>query len=261
MEVAGGAGGADPDGHRALELGHGGAHGLVEIEVGLQAPADHGGDDLGVGGDLGGDRELLGRDQIGEVVDVAVEYRGDVGAGVGWAAVGGLVTVDGVGVGLGDDADRGPAGVGQDRGFGLVGGEGQLEQLVGHDGVAHGVGVVAQLPDLGRRLVDEADLTLGGADRAALEQGVGGAGGQEGGHPLGAEVEAVVADQYVETGRIAAPDLKADRGWRGPAGWRRRRRPRPGSGRPLPAGPPPPPPGADRGPATRRRPSAGRGRR
>ena len=88
-----------------------------------------------------------------------------------------------MGVRLADDADRGPAGVGQDGGLGAVGlDDGPVEEAIGGDGCPHGRGVVAQLADLGRRLVDEAEVTVDHPDRPVDEEGVAEAVGQQLGH-------------------------------------------------------------------------------
>ena len=66
---------------------------------------------LGVGGYLRSHAEALGHHQVGVVVDITVEYRGDQRD---YHAIG----PDGIhrmGVGLGDQAHAGPPGVSQDR--------------------------------------------------------------------------------------------------------------------------------------------------
>ena len=109
-------------------------------------------DDLGVGGDLGADAQPVGGLEIGEVVDVAVERGGDVGA-VGAAD---LVGVEGVGVGAGDDADRRPAGVAPGRRpRHRARSSARRSSPSACDGGPDRPGVVAELTDLGRRLVDE----------------------------------------------------------------------------------------------------------
>ena len=101
--------------------------------------------------------------EVGEVVDVAVEHGGDVGP-VGALELG---AVERVGVGLGDDPDARPAGVAEHHGRCGVAGQRQPQQVVADDRRAQARGVVAELADLGRRLVDEAEVALGGADGAA----------------------------------------------------------------------------------------------
>ena len=204
VHVLGVDGGADPDGHRTFELGHRRSNGLVEIEPGGQAPADHRRDDLGIGCDLGCDRQPVGGDQVCEVVDVAVEGGGHVRSGLGPDLIG----VDRVGIRFADDADGRPAGVGQHGDLGALGLQGPVEQLVRGDGLPHGRGVVSQFTDLGRRLVDEAEVPVDHSDRPVDEQRIGGPVGQQGGDGLGFEVESVASDQHVQPGRVTAPNLQ-----------------------------------------------------
>jgi hypothetical protein len=111
--------------------------------------------------------------EVGVVVDVAVEGTDDVrGAGRAARAVE-LLGVERVGVGLADDPDARPPGVTHDGELCLRRTQGEAQQLVVRDGSADGPGVVAQLADLRRRLVDEAQLATGGSHRTAPEQGVG----------------------------------------------------------------------------------------
>ena len=219
LEAAGGGGGAGGDGHRALEGGHGPPEGLDGGQAGGQAAAHQRGHGLGVGGDGRGRRHLLGGHQVGVVVDVAVDrpdHVGGVGGGVvPGAGRGDQLAVEGMGVGLGDDADRRPAGVGQHQGPGLVAGQGRGQQLVVADGGPQRGGVVAQLADLGRGLVHEARHLLGEADRAGAEIAVPAAGGDGGGHGRIAEVQAVAPHQQVQPSRVPAPDLEAVQGGQG----------------------------------------------
>ena len=71
-----------------------------------------------------------------------------------------------MGVGLRDDADARPPRVPEDGDLGGVGGDREMQQLVRRDRVAQRARVVAQLADLGRRLVDEGEHAVGRADRA-----------------------------------------------------------------------------------------------
>ena len=105
--------------------------------------------------------------------------------------------------------------MGQHQGPGLVAGQGRGQQLVVADGGPQRGGVVAQLADLGRGLVDEARRFLGEADRAGAEIAVPGAGGDGGGDGRIAEIQAVAPHQQVQTGRVAAPDLEAVQGGQG----------------------------------------------
>ncbi len=207
---AGRDGGAD--GHRAVEAGDGAAEGVGRVVGTGRGPGHEGGDDLGVGGDLGGvGQPGLGL-EVGEVVDVAVECGGDVGPAGGGLV---LVAVDGVGVGLGDDADAGPAGVAQHQHLGLGGDEGPVQQLVAGDAGSEGGGVVAQLADLGRGLVDEREAAVGHPHRAGAEGRVGAPLGQHRGHGRAVEVEPVSPHQQREPGRVAAPHLEAVEGGEG----------------------------------------------
>src|SRR5437764_187808 len=91
--------------------------------------------------------------QLRVVVDVAVQGRDHVGP---VAVV--LLLVDRVGVGLGDDPDARPSGVREHRRLCVVVTKGQTQELVGHDGLTYGTRVVAQLSDLGRRIVGDAQI-------------------------------------------------------------------------------------------------------
>ena len=119
-----------------------------------------------------------------------------------------LGAVDRVGVGLADDADRRPAGVPEHDGDRLVGRDGQAQQVVGPEGVAQRPGVVAQLADLGGRLVDERQAPVDHPHRARAEQRVGRPAPQQPGDGGAVDVEAVVADEDVQPGRVAAPHLE-----------------------------------------------------
>ncbi len=192
------------DGHRPLEAGHGVAEGGGEVGAFGDAAGDEGGDDLGVGGDLGGDLQAVERLEVGEVVDVAVE-RGHDERDVAVTLLG---AVDRVGVGLADHADRGPPGVPEDDGHRVVGGHGQAQQVVGPEGVAQRTGVVAQLADLGGRLVDEGQAAVDHPHGARAEQGVGRPAAQKAGDGEAVDVEPVVADEDVQAGGVAAPHLE-----------------------------------------------------
>ena len=89
----------------------------------------------------------------------------------------------------------------------------QAQQLVAGDGGAQRGGVVAQLADLGGRLVDEAQLRRRRADGAAAEQRVGGrAASSKGLDAGGRQVEAVAAHEQVQPGGVAAAHLEAVEG-------------------------------------------------
>ena len=197
--------GRGADGDRSLEAGHRVAERGGEVGALGHPPGHQGRDDLGVGGDLGGDPQAVEGLEVGEVVDVAVERGDDVGGVV--AAFGQLGAVDRVGVGLADDADRGPAGVAEHDRHGVAG-ERQPQQVVGPEGGAQRGGVVAQLADLGRRLVDERQAAVDRPDGARPEQRVGGPPVHQLPDGGAVEVEPVVADEDVEAGAVAAPDLE-----------------------------------------------------
>ena len=119
-----------------------------------------------------------------------------------------LLGVERVGVGLGDDADAGPAGVAEHRGPAVGRGQGQGQQGVVADGRPQRRGVVAELADLGGRLVDEAEATPGRGAPPRTRTADRRPGRQEG--PTGlCEVQAVAAHQQVQPGRVPAPDLQA----------------------------------------------------
>ncbi len=96
------------------------------------------------------------------VVDVAVQHRHQVGRIQRRPVL--LQAVEGVGVGLRDRPDAGPAGVPEDRGPGGVGLQRPAEQWVVENTPSDGGDVVAQLPDLGGGLVDK---TQGARERSA----------------------------------------------------------------------------------------------
>ena len=178
---------------------------MVEVGALGEAPGDEGGDDLGVGGDLGGDAQAVERLEVGEVVDVAVE-RGRRRTGrrpspsselsTGWALGWLMMPTDAQRVWPSTTATA------------CVGRDGQAQQVVGPDGVAQRPGVVAQLADLGGRLVDERQAPVDRPHRARAEQRVGGPAPQQPGDGGAVDVEAVVADEHVQAGRVAAPHLE-----------------------------------------------------
>jgi hypothetical protein len=97
----------------------------------------------------------------------------------------------------------------------VVGRERQAQQVVRADRVAQHPGVVAQLTDLGRGLVDEAQAAVDHPHRARAEQRIGRPLAQHLGDRGAREVEAVVAHEDVDPGRVAAPDLQAVDGGQG----------------------------------------------
>ena len=123
-----------------------------------------------------------------------------------------LEAVDRVGVGLADDADARPARVPEDQRRRPIPRQGQAQQVVGQQVGPHRGGVVAELADLGRRLVHEAEVPLGGAHRLRSEEVVAGPAGDEAGHRGVGQIEAVVADEHGEPGAVAAAHLEAVEG-------------------------------------------------
>ena len=127
----------------------------------------------------------------------------------------GLFAGEGMGVWFRDDPDAGPAGVTQDLGLGGVGRERVVEQLVMSDRGAKPAGVVAEVADLRRGLVDEHHRVTERPHRAGAEQWIGSAGVDpvtDGG--IG-EVEPMAADEEVQTGGVASADLEAIDGRQG----------------------------------------------
>ncbi len=120
-----------------------------------------------------------------------------------------------MGVGLGDDPDAGPPGVAEHDGLDRLGGQGLAQQRVGDHGLADRPGVVAELADLGGRLVDQAQVALGGAHGERAEQRVGGAGLEHGPQRRRGQVEAVAPHEQVEPGAVAAAHLEAVDGGEG----------------------------------------------
>ena len=120
-----------------------------------------------------------------------------------------LIAVDRVGVGLGDDAHAGPAGVTEHGDSGVGTGEGAAQEIVGPHGGAHRPGVVTELADLGGGLVGEREAPTGGADGTAQEQGAAMTVGEDGGDRRVGDVEIVVPDEDVDAGGVAAADLHA----------------------------------------------------
>ena len=147
-----------PDRHRPLEPTHRAPERLDEgVEVapagaeGVGVVAEQGGDHLGVGGDRTGEAQLVLDLEVGVVVDVAVEHADAIRP----FALHDLVAVHGVGVGLADDADAGPARVTEHADTGAGTAHRQAQQAVPGHGRPHRCRVVAQLADLRGRLVHE----------------------------------------------------------------------------------------------------------
>ena len=206
-----GAGG--PDGHRTLERRDGSPKCLeqtVTVAFGLPTAVagDEGRDDLGVGRDGTREAQAVGHAQVGVVVDVAVQHPDDERLPV-TAALLELLAVDRVGVGLGDDADAGPSGVAEHGDLGPLAAERRPQEAVGlYRGAQHSR-VVAELADLGGRLVDERQRRPDELRGARLEQRIAGPLGQRGGHRRVIRSEVVVPDEHVDARRIAAAHLHA----------------------------------------------------
>ena len=208
QEPAGLVGGGDADGDRALERRHRAAEGLDEVGTPLAVAGDDGRDDLGVGRDRAGEAQPVGDLEVGVVVDVAVEHA-DEEPGLGLLGPGrlGQVARHRVGVGLGDDPDAGPAGVAEHGDPGARRGQRPAQEGVVHQPLAHHPGVVAELADLGRRLVDDRQAAVDETGGAALVERIGRTGGEGGGDGGVGRVEAVAPDEDVDPGRVAATDL------------------------------------------------------
>ena len=90
-----------------------------------------------------------------------------------------------------------------------VGAQREAQQLVVADLRAQARGVVAELTDLGRGLVDEREMTVGRAHRAGGEQRIGGCARRRAARSVGiVEVETVPGHEHVQTGRVAAAHLE-----------------------------------------------------
>ena len=211
----------------------------VRSRRGRRLAGHEGRDHLGVGGDRGGERAARTRAlQVGVVVDVAVE-RGDHVRPAGrcrpprWLS--GWVLGSEMMPTLAQRVWPSTESLAPRRR------QGQAQQAVAADRGAQGGGVVAELADLGRRLVDERQDAVGHPDRAGREQRVVAAAGQPAGQLGIVEVEPVVPHEQVQPGRVPPPHLQAvdgrqrqldrqEAGQRGraglPPGQRRRRRPR-----------------------------------
>ncbi len=83
-----------------------------------------------------------------------------------------------------------------------------MEELVGADGRAQHRGVVTELTDLGRRLVDECQLGTQRPDRAGAEERIDRACVDETADGRLTEIETVPTDEEVETSRVASADLE-----------------------------------------------------
>ena len=114
----------------------------------------------------------------------------------------------GMRVGLGDDPDARPARVREHGDARRVGAQREPQQVVGADLGAEARGVVAELADLGRGLVDEREIAVGDAHRARREQRVGGAALEQPRDVGIGEIEIVTGDEHVQAGGVAAAHLE-----------------------------------------------------
>ena len=99
--------------------------------------------------------QRLGSFEIGEVIDVAIEYSSDVGA----TNFIGLFRVERMRVGLTDNANAGPAGVAEDNCLDIGRTKRVPKQRVRNNRSAKCSGVVAEFADLGRCFIDKAQMT------------------------------------------------------------------------------------------------------
>jgi hypothetical protein len=168
-----------------------------------EAARDERRQDLAVGRDLRGQAQPLGVAQVGVVVDVAVD-RGD---DVGLAGRHELLAVQRVGVGLGDRTDARPAGVAEDGHDDIRTGKSAVQQGICRDRGTQRVRVVAELADLGRNLVHEAQVSARSADGHRPEQLI--RARREGRVDVGlVQGDAVAADEDVQAGGVASAHLE-----------------------------------------------------
>ncbi len=141
--------------------------------------------------------------EIGVVVDVAVERRDNVRLTARRLE---LLAVDRMGVRLGDDADTGPAGVGEHRRARSRGRHRRAEQVVGEDLLADRPSVVAELTDLGSCLVDEGQHISRDANGAGLIERVDRSRSNRLSERW--QVEIMPTHHHVHTGRVATAHLE-----------------------------------------------------
>ena len=109
-----------------------------------------------------------------------------------------------------DDADAGPAGVAEHGDLGPRAAQGEAQEGVVGDAGAQRPGVVAELADLGRRLVHEGQAAARRSGRAPIwNSGSPARSATEAGDRRVVHVEAVVPDEDVQPGRVAAAHLHA----------------------------------------------------
>ena len=170
---------------------------------------DERGDHLGVGGDLGREVQAVERLEVGVVVDVAVE-RGDRRTGRRRPSPSSSSWFSGCAFGLGDDADARPARVREHRRLARSRRAARGAAARRRGSAARSArGVVAELTDLGRGLVDEREVAVGDAHRARREQRVGGARRDRARAIVGsARSRPWPAHEHVQAGRVAAAHLE-----------------------------------------------------
>ena len=192
------------DRDRPLERSHGLAERIRWGQSTVDRASHQRRDDLRVGRDLRCDPQVVKSDQLGVVVDVAVER----GGGIRRPEPIDLLVIERMGVCLRDDADACPPRVRQDDDLRAIARERLPEQLVADDGRAQHRDVVAELADLGRRLVHEADHVVIEPHRSRSMQRVG---------PLRAafpnrrivEIERVMANDHFDAGGVTPAHLEA----------------------------------------------------
>ncbi len=136
------------------------------------------------------------------VVDVAIQRRDDVAA----AGACFFVAVQRMGVRLSDQPHRRPTRVSQHGRPDARCGEREPQQLVGLDRSAQHLRVVAEITDLGRGLVDEAQHAALLVHRAAAEEWI--APRVDKRAAGGVEVDSMVPDHEVQSGRVPAAHLE-----------------------------------------------------
>ncbi|CAB5022681.1 unannotated protein [freshwater metagenome] len=144
--------------------------------------------------------------EVDVVVDIAVQHCHDVRERARRLPL--LLVIERMGVRLGDDADTRPACVAEHRHTTVRGGQRHAQQRVAVDCLANGLGVVAQLPDLGSSLVDEAECLAGETNRPRGEKGIAEALFEQRAHCGVLHVQAVTPHEQVQTGRVPAPHLE-----------------------------------------------------
>ena len=162
--------GAVPDGDRTLELRDGIEESRKCRGPALAATVDESRDHLGIGGDGVGEPQAVSGLQVGMVVDITVQNGHRERTGV----VVHFLTVDGMGVRLGDDSHTRPPRVPEHRRAGALGPECTAQKPVTGEGCTHVPRVVTEFADLGSGLVHEDERAAHLADAPVGEQRIGG---------------------------------------------------------------------------------------